>query len=80
MIQNTAIRIATGCLKSTSVEALRCEACLPSIENRIEKQTLEYFIRARYLTFENSIQSDILLKTDVLENLTFLGNKPHRYK
>ena len=75
VIQNTAIRIATGCLKSTPVEALRCETTIPPIVDRIEELSLRYFIRARFLNHENPIQAEILLKTNELNNLAFQGNK-----
>ena len=75
VVQNTAIRIATGCLKSTPTVALRCETNLPPIENKIEIVTLNYFIKTKYFNNENPIQTEILQQTDRLNNITFNGNK-----
>ena len=64
VVKNTAIRMATGYLKSTSVDALRCETSLPPIKDIIEKQILEYFIRAGFLKLVNPIYcNNVLLKT-----------------
>ena len=60
VIQNAALRIATGALRSTPVLSLRCETTMCPIKTRIEENTLKYYNKAHYLPESNPIKSEVL--------------------
>ena len=58
-IQNSALSIATGALRSTPVPALRAETSCCSIRRRISENTLSYFSKSRTLPSAHPIKEII---------------------
>ena len=69
VLQNSALRIASGALKSSPIGALRCEVHVPSIWIVIETLTVKYFIKAGYFSRVNPVRSEVLEDLEYVENL-----------
>ena len=69
VIQNSALRIATGALRSSPIGALRCEVNVPSIGCVVELLTVKYFIKAKSFSRLNPVRSEVLGDLGSTENL-----------
>ena len=77
VLQNTALRIITGALKSTPIDALRCEINISSVNILIEKLSLKYFTRANYFTKNHPVKKEIIEDEEKIVNLPW-GNQTYK--
>ena len=73
MVQNTALRIISGALKSTPIPALRCELYISPIKITLDIITLKYFLKANYFTENHPV------KKEIIEDLENIKNLPWRH-
>ena len=62
VVQNTALRISVGALKSTPIVSLRCETQVCSIKDRIDFNVRKFFNKAHYLQPDNPVKNIISKK------------------
>ena len=69
IVQNLALRISSGALRSTHVLALQCEVHVPSILTVVEKLNVKYFMKTKYMTDDHTIKVELTNDLQNIENL-----------
>ena len=71
VIQNTALRISVGALKTTPIPSLRCESNIYSIKDRFDFLIRKFFNKAHFLHDDNPIKSVLLRKHNAVASLNW---------
>ena len=69
IIQNSALRIVTGALRSTPILSLRSEVNLPPIRDLVEKLNVKYFMKTKYLSNNHVVKTEVTRDLNYVENL-----------
>ena len=70
VVQNSALRIVSGALKTSPVVSLRAELSVCSVQDRILENTVRFFYKASYAENNNPILGEVLSSVDEM---------PHRF-
>ena len=76
VIQNTALRIATGALKSTPILSLRCKTIMFPLITTTEENFLNYN-KIHYFPNNNPVKPEVLADMERCEGLNWNHNKSY---
>ena len=69
VVQNSALRIISGALRSTPIVALQCEVYIPPLLVVIEKFNVKFFLRTKYMSNNHAVKTKVAEDLNNVENL-----------